>query len=232
MNRAETEVRIPFSYHREWQDGLGARGWKLDCSIGDPMVIAATAETGEQIPTSVFIHDILDHHLCGLPMSGHRTEAIALIQLAARTGADPRPDFAGMVREDLMQGQVNGEPLRSFLPPALREQLPDTLDNGAEIIDWLAEQLGRETLRERLVERFFELGETGAASARQHYQSHGLDYDRRRELGLALQTLLVEMDKRALELNWEEAHGEVALTQQRCGFVIKTPEQRRWESEY
>jgi hypothetical protein len=53
----------------------------------------------------VFIHDILDHALCGLPSSGRRAEAIALLQLAARTGADPRPDFAQMVDEDLLQGR-------------------------------------------------------------------------------------------------------------------------------
>lgn len=232
MSRAETEVRIPFSYYREWQDGFGARGWKLDCSIGDPMVIAATAETGEQIPTSVFIHDILDHHLCGLPMSGHRNEAIALIQLATRTGADPRPDFAGMVREDLMQGQVNGEPLREFLPPDLREVLPKGLDDGRLIIGRLCEKLGEEALRERLIQRFFELGENGAAEAADTYSSHGLDYRRRSELGLTLQALLVEMDKDAVAQQWQEAHGEVVLTQRECGFVISQPEAAVWESDY
>lgn len=231
MNRAETEVRIPFSYHREWQDGLGARGWKLDCSIGDPMVIAATAETGEQIPTSVFIHDILDHHLCGLPMSGHRNEAIALIQLARRTGADPQPDFAGMVREDIMQGMVNGESLRSFLPTELSAQLPEGLD-GRAAIDWLAEEIGREVLRERLIRRFFELGEAGAIEAAESYRSHGLDYERRGALGLALQALLVEMDRHALAQAWREAHGEVVLTSVRCGFVVERPEEWRWESGY
>lgn len=232
MNRAGTEVRIPFTYHREWQDGLGARGWKLDCSIGDPMVIAATAETGERIPTSVFIHDILDHHLCGLPMSGHRNEAIALIQLARRTGADPLPDYAGMVREDIMQGMVNGEPLRDFLPPELRKLVPESLDNARVIIERLSERLGREALRDRLIQRFFELGEAGAEKAAGHYRSHGLDYERRAALGLALQALLVEMDRHALTQEWQEAHGEVVLTSRRCGFAMERPERRCWETAY
>ncbi|MFO7592846.1 MAG: hypothetical protein R6X15_02220 [Pseudomonadota bacterium] len=232
MNREEREVRIPFSYYREWQDGFGARGWKLDCSIGDPAVIAATAETGERIPTSVFIHDILDHHLCGLPMSGHRNEAIALIQLASRTGADPRPDFAGMVREDLMQGQVNGEPLRNFLPPDLVRMLPEGMVDGRAVIDRLSDTLGQEVLGERLIRRFFDLGESGADEAARRYQSHGLDYARRGELGLALQALLVEMDRHAVAEHWREAHGEVVLTSRECGFVLSEPQQCVWRKGY
>jgi hypothetical protein len=48
-------------YGRTWRDGFGARGWKVAGAVNDPEVIASTAETGERIPTSVFVHDILDH---------------------------------------------------------------------------------------------------------------------------------------------------------------------------
>lgn len=67
-------IRIPVTYRHEWHDGFGARGWKLDYSLDDPYIIAATAETGNRIPTSVLVHDILDHYLCGLPLSGQRNE--------------------------------------------------------------------------------------------------------------------------------------------------------------
>ncbi len=60
---------IPVTYKREWQDGFGARGWKLDCALDDPNVIAATAETGCQINTSVLVHDILDHYISGFPLT-------------------------------------------------------------------------------------------------------------------------------------------------------------------
>ncbi|MCA1806103.1 MAG: hypothetical protein LC646_12430, partial [Xanthomonadaceae bacterium] len=115
---------IPVSYRREWQDGFGARGWKLDVSIDEPSVIAATAEHGMRVPTSVLVHDILDHHLCGFGIGGHRNEAMALLQLAARTGADPRVDFRQIVDEDLMQGHCNGEPLLAFLPDDLVALVP------------------------------------------------------------------------------------------------------------
>lgn len=63
---------VPVTYAREWLDGFGARGWKLDVSMSDPSVTAATAETGNRIPTSVLVHDILDHHFSGLAVGGHR----------------------------------------------------------------------------------------------------------------------------------------------------------------
>ena len=171
MSRAAPELRIPVSYRLAWQDGFGARGWKLDCSIDDPAVIAATAETGARIPTSVFVHDLLDHHLCGLAMSGHRNEAIALVQLASRTGADPRPDFTQMVDEDLMAGRVNGEPLHRFLPPDLLALLPAGIGEGRPVIAPLVEKLGHEPLRQRLIDHFFTLGRDGAARARQAYRA-------------------------------------------------------------
>ncbi|MEA1051523.1 hypothetical protein U5801_17165 [Lamprobacter modestohalophilus] len=81
------EVQLDWCYRCDWPDGFGARGWKLASAIDDPNIIASTPATGDQIPTAVFIHDILDHALCGLPPSGHRAESIALLQLAARTGS-------------------------------------------------------------------------------------------------------------------------------------------------
>ncbi len=110
----DLNIQIPVTWRLEWDDGFGARGWKLDDSLNDPYVIAATADTGSRIATSVPVHDILDHYLCGLPLSGHRNEAIALVQLGLRTGSSPAPDFAAMVDEDLLQGRVNGESMRSF----------------------------------------------------------------------------------------------------------------------
>jgi hypothetical protein len=164
MSRHATKVRVPCLYRRTWQDGFGARGWKLAGTANDPEVIASTAATGERIPTSVFVHDILDHSLCGLGPSGHRNEAVALLQLAARTGADPTPDFAQMVDEDLLQGRVLGETFRQFLPPELTKTLPAGIRDGKAIVERLQAQLGPEVLRKRLIAWFFELGREGAGS--------------------------------------------------------------------
>ena len=118
------ELYIPVTYRREWQDGFGARGWKLDVGIDDEYVIASTAYCGENIPTSVLVHDIVDHYLCGFRLSGHRDEAMALMQMLGRTGTDITPDYAQMVDEDILAGQLNGESLESFLPEDLLALLP------------------------------------------------------------------------------------------------------------
>ena len=56
-------VQVPVTYKKVWDDGFGARGWKVNATIGDPAIIASTRETGLRINTSVFIHDILDHYM-------------------------------------------------------------------------------------------------------------------------------------------------------------------------
>jgi len=217
------EVRVPCFYQEVWEDGYGARGWKISSGVSDPEIIASTAATGDSIPTSVFVHDILDHALCGLGASGHRNEAIALIQLASRTGADPTADFAQMVDEDLLQGRALGEGLRSFLPGDLAMQLPSTIQNEKKVIEWLEARLGRSQLRERLVAHFFEIGRTGSTSARQRFRSHGLDYGRRGPLGLALQSLLEQADEVVQRNNWARATGGVRIADRWCRFEICEP---------
>lgn len=219
----ETRVRIPVTYCAEWQDGYGARGWKLDVSVDDPEVIAATAETGRKLPTSVLVHDILDHHLCGLALGGHRNEAIALHQLSLRTGADPQPDLLQMVDEDLMHGGVVGESMRDFLSEELRAVLPPGLNGDRSVIQYLAARMGRDALRQSLLRRLCDIGRDMSDVALAHYRRSGLDPARRGILGLALQTLLVRIDARALSENWQEAHGRFVLLDHRCALEIDDP---------
>jgi hypothetical protein len=175
------------------------------------------------------VHDILDHSLCGLGPSGHRNEAVALLQLAERTGADPTPDFAQMVDEDLLQGRVLGETFQEFLPPELTKTLPAGIRDGKAIVERLQAQLGSEVLRERLIAWFFELGRAGTSKARDHYASQGLDYGRRGPLGLAIQRLLEQADTRVRKTNLETAAGEIWITPRHCGFTIRDPQ--RWSRE-
>ncbi len=216
-------IAVPVTYQREWQDGFGARGWKLDVSINEPSVIAATAETGERIPTSVLVHDILDHHLCGFGIGGHRNEAMALLQLAARTGADPRVDFRQIIDEDIMQGHCNGESLRSFLPPDLVEQLPTDLVDGPSIIRYLLSIMDEATLHERLVQHFVQIGESVQSQVETHWRGLGLSYQRRSEMGKTLQQLLARVDKQACEQHWEQAHGRFIVGNQECALVLEMP---------
>lgn len=229
MNKVtDAAVPVPVTWQREWHDGFGARGWKLDVSIGEPSVIAATAEHGERVPTSVLVHDILDHHLCGFGIGGHRNEAMALMQLASRTGADPRPDFRQIVEEDIMQGHCNGESLRSFLPTELAARIPADPQDGKAIIDLLLAAMDSEVLRDRLVQHFVDIGESVQSQVEAHWRGLGLRYDRRGAMGLALQKLLVRMDAQAREEHWGRAHGRFMVGDRECAMVLDTPVPRRF----
>jgi hypothetical protein len=218
-----TELTLPWLYRRRWNDGFAARGWKLACTVDDPEIIASTAETGARIHTSVFVHDIVDHALCGLPPSGHRAEAVALIQLAERTGSDPTPDFVQMVDEDLLTGRLLGERWATFLPPELAELIPEDTAGGRAVVGQLRDVLGTELLRERLVAHFSELGRAGAETARAAFAAHGLDPGRRGLLAMALQQLLERADALVLAQAWAAAQGCVRVGNGCCTLTLSTP---------
>ena len=219
----EKSIAIDVSYRAEWPDGYGARGWKLDAALDDPEVIAATSETGLRLPTSVLVHDILDHHLCGLPLGGHRNEAIALHQLGLRTGVDPEPDLMQMVDEDLLHGGVIGESMRDFLPDSLRNLLPQDMVDDRAIAAYLISSLGSEALRQALLQHLIDIGQAAARQATENYRRLGLDHSRRAQLGLALQGLLLGIDSRAQKEDWNEAHGTFLLSEHRCAVHLEQP---------
>lgn len=221
--RAGKSLSLPIQYRRVWHDGFGARGWKLAGAMGDAEVIAATAETGDRIPTSVFVHDVFDHALCGLPLSGHRNEAVALVQLALRTGVSPRSDYAQMVDEDLLRGRVDGESLSSFLGSDWPARWPADVTDDAVAMQAMAQAMGKERLREALIERFFELGFAGAAAAMLRYAATGLAYRRRPGAALALQQVLRQVDAIALDQQWPSAAGEVIVDNRVCIIRLHRP---------
>ena len=214
-------VQVPVTYKKVWDDGFGARGWKVNATIGDPEIIASTRETGQRINTSVFIHDILDHFLSGFGVSGHRSEAMALIQLSKRTGSDPGSDYEQMVREDILNGRVNGESLLDFLPADLYDLVPESSTmTDRETIAFLSEQIGEETLIESLVDNFFRLGKKGEKHAGDSWKTLGLDTHKRTEIGLALQTLLGAVDQTVEELEVDELHGMISINNRYVAFKI------------
>lgn len=76
-------------------------------------------------------------------MSGHRIEAMALIQLSNRTGSSPEPDYKQFIEEDILNGRLNGESMQSFLPSSLIELLLENTNmTDKEIISFLKNKLG------------------------------------------------------------------------------------------
>jgi hypothetical protein len=213
-------ARVAVSYRDEWQDGFGARGWKLDVSLDDPEIIASTRETGERIPTSVLIHDLLDHLLSGFAMSGHRAEAMALAQLGLRTGSDVRSDYEQMVHEDLLVGRVQGEDLRSFLGETLLAGLSEEVPDDKTVVSILRERWGEAGLVERLIDRFYALGREGLEHAQHSWRRLGLSPQHRTPLGLALQQALVAADRHAQDADWSEAKGWIEVGRYECAITL------------
>ena len=215
----QDEIRIPVTYKKTWDDGFGARGWKVDVTIGDPQIIASTRETGQKINTSVFVHDILDHFLSGFGVSGHRSEAMALIQLSRRTGSNPRSDYKQIIEEDILQGRVNGETMRSFLPSSLTELLPDNANmTDKEIIAFLKDKSGADAISHTLVDHFLTLGKAGENHAENNWIKLGLDHHKQKEIGDALQKLLIEIDSKAEQMNAEEIKGKIIIASHHVAF--------------
>ena len=221
LRTGEASIQVPVTYKKVWNDGFGARGWKVDATIGDLAIIASTRETGQRINTSVFVHDILDHFLSGFGVSGHRSEAMALIQLSKRTGSDPGPDYEQLVREDILNGMVNGEALMDFLPADLHALIPEnTTMTVKETMAYLREEIGEERLIKSLVDNFFALGKKGERHASDSWKTLGLDTNKRTDIGLALQSLLGVIDKTVEEMVVEELHGIISINNKCVTFSI------------
>jgi hypothetical protein len=214
-------VLVPMTYRTEWPDGFGARGWKLDAAIADRPVIASTSYTGEKVPTSVLVHDILDHFVSGFGFSGHRNEAMATAQLGLRTGAEIRSSYALMV-EEVTRGEVEGEGLDTFLPPSLTLHLPIEEIKPAEKMRHLAEKLGVNELRSMLLSHFYEMGLAGVPRAIASWRRHDLDYDRRAEMGLCLQRLLVRADSFSVGEDPPLLRATFLLTNEECILTLQS----------
>jgi len=218
----EKGVCVPITYKKSWDDGFGARGWKLDAAIGDPEIIASTREAGQKISTSVFVHDILDHFLSGFGVSGHRSEAMALIQLSKRTNSDPTPDYEQMVKEDIINGRVNGESLATFLPEQIREALPSNSNTpDKELVFYLRQNVNNAKLRKKLVKHFFALGNAGKEHAINSWLAIGLRPEKQTEIGLALQNLLEVIDLKVEDVGINELKGLIKIDNEHVTFSMK-----------
>lgn len=223
LKRHGQGVEVFATYKKVWNDEFGARGWKLNATIDDPEIIASTRQTGERINTSVFVHDVLDHFLSGFGVSGHRSEAMALVQLAQRTGSSPRPDFRQMINEDIMNGRVNGETLRTFLPDRILSLLPAReVLTDKETVSYLKDAMGKDALVEALVDHFFILGGKGKKHAIDSWNKLGLHHDNATHTGIALQALLDKIDYEAESSGVDRLDASIVLNNEDCVFITTT----------
>jgi hypothetical protein len=217
-NTGASTLCLPVSYRACWDDGFGARGWKLDADLADPEIIASTRETGGVLPTSVLVHDALDHLISGFAPSGHRAEAMALDRLALRTGSDPTPDYRQMIREDLLNGHVLGESAASFIGEELRRHCSAdiALDDDRQLMADLRRRLGEDALIEALLARFKRLGASGRSHAVESWRRLGLDPQSSGPLGLAMQAVLERIDRAVEQSGVPAIRGEFRLSVDAC----------------
>jgi hypothetical protein len=219
---SEAPVVVPAIYAVQWDDGFGARGWKLDVPDLGADVIAATPYTGQRIPTSVFVHDLVDHHLCGFRLSGYLDEAGALIQLAERTGSDPVADFQQIIDEDLLSGLVAGPDWEDLLPASLVAGVDMKADPKAAL-QALRRELGDGLLRALFTAGFVQEGWLRRDAARAAWTAHGLDYAARPRIALALQELFEWMDAQVQAHAWAGARGDFSIGDHAVEFLFTEP---------
>jgi len=127
-----------------------------------------------------------------------------------------------MVKEDIINGRVNGEPLSAFLPEQLKELLPlgnEMMDR--EIMSFLKSKISESKLYDILVEHFFTLGKAGQGHAIGAWTTLGLDPEKQTEIGLTLQGLLEIIDSKVEEMKVEELKGSIKIDNKNITFTMQ-----------
>lgn len=215
---SQSGVYVPLTYRAEWDDGFGAQGWKL-AEVDDRQVIACTSYTGEKSPTSVLVHDILDHQVSGLSFRGYRDEAVATTLHGLRNGIEFQSSFEWMVDEILAATGLD-ESLLPFLSSAEANLLDRGVGPGLPQKNQLLERLGKETLRKVLMAGFFRAGLEGLTDAIQQWTIKGLGFSKMRAFGLALQVLLQRADDYVCEHKIQYVRAHFYLSNDACSLHI------------
>lgn len=219
-NTQPSGTQFDVTYHSEWQDGYGAHGWKLNVVMDAPEVIACTAYTGNKTPTSVLVHDILDHLVSGFWLSGFANEARATAMHGIRNGIEVRSSYEWMADEILSTNLLKVQ-LTDFLPASIMDGIP-TLTTPDKAIALLLENNDPADIRNHLVEGFFRIGLSGIPIAVSNWQNQRLDFDRMHSIGVCLQALLIEAQD--IIVNWAvaTAKGQILVGNEVCEFAVGT----------
>ncbi|MFK5892926.1 MAG: hypothetical protein QM504_06870 [Pseudomonadota bacterium] len=132
-------------------------------------------------------------------------------------------DYQQMVKEDILHGRINGEPLTVFLPQQLNKLLPlkyNLIDS--EVMSLLKNLVGESRLSDILVEHFFILGKSGEEHAITSWNKLGLNPDKQTEIGIAIQSVLEIIDAQVEELDIESLCGVIKIDNNRVLFTTVT----------
>lgn len=220
-------TQFDVTYHSEWRDGYGAQGWKINVAMYDPEVIACTAYTGTKTPTSVLVHDILDHLVSGFWFSGYANEARATAMHGLRNGIEVRSSYEWMA-DEILGAKFLKEPLIDFLPASITGSIT-ALTTPEETIVLLLENYDLADIRNHIVEGFFRIGLSGIPLAVSSWQDQRLDFDRMHMIGVCLQALFIEAQD--IVMNWaaETVKGRIFVGNEVCEFVVGIGDPSRQE---
>ncbi len=185
--------RLRLIYRDEWNDGFGARGWKLEAAIADPDVIACTAHSGGKSPTSVIVHDILDHFVSGFALSGCLHEAQAIVMHGLRNSIEVRSSFEWLV-DDILRDPASDSDARELLAPLLPAPVRACCRSSTEMVERVGAQLGTAQMRARLIQRLIGVGLGGVRTAMTNWERRHLPFERMADIGFCVQELLEKAD--------------------------------------
>lgn len=186
---------IKLTYQNEWQDGFGARGWKIDIAIPDPEVIACTAFTDGKSPTAVIVHDVLDHFISGFGSSGYVNEARAIVMHGLRNGIEVRSSIEWLVNDILSNSSSEANAVLESLLIQSSEILTSPSRPCNETLESLRERYGPDGLRNILAGKLIEAGLSGVPLAIGNWASHTLIFSRMAAIGFCLQRLFEQADE-------------------------------------
>lgn len=220
LTTGSNATQFDLIFRSEWQDGYGAQGWKLVMAMADPEVIACTAYTGSKTPTSVLVHDMLDHLVSGFRLSGYADEARATAMHGLRNGIEVRSSYEWMADEILRQPPSMNQ-LADLLPASTGDLIPAQAAPH-EAVALLLDRHGAAEIRRHVVEALFRVGLSGIPIALSNWRERRLDFGSMHAIGLCLQALLVEAQGMVTDWAAEAARGRVFIGNDACEFHVAT----------
>lgn len=183
------------TYKDSWPDSYGVSGWRLCDSEGRFPAFPSSAAVGTASPTSVPIHDVLDHWTCGFGWHTYSDEAKATVMHGLRNGIDVRRSFE-LLAEDLIVDQQPSEPIDFFVSHRrlVRDPGRENPSCNRETVIRTISQMGRRNAIAAASMGLRRVGLEGIGEAQCRWRKLGLDFSLMGHIGHVLQELLEEAE--------------------------------------